>query len=159
MSNYEYIKRRLANAYQKRLERPLRVQFDHDRQALTELQKTLLESAEAVAQTIEKLDEDPNFGVFRENQSSNRWTNPVAEAVAGDVYGSFQAILNKYGITKESVRAGGLDYHYLIQELSRAKTFIIWNEAIELAAQIAGGSKGTLIRDLKEELIWGEEPE
>lgn len=145
----------MSEPYHKRIARPLLVQTKRDDNVLAQTQRALEEALAAVQKERARLDEEQEVTVYRENQSSREWENSVTREAWFTARKNIEAVFLKYDIaTHENVLDStkrSVEWEVLRDTVASIGLRTVWNEAIELAAQITGGTKGTLIRDLKED--------
>lgn len=136
----------LSNPYEKRIEVPLLVQTSTDRIALKRSLTALQEATKVVQSELDEIEKTQVVRVTRENQGTQVWENSAAYSAYIESDKQIKAALEKFGIEPK---------WDLIREIYQGLKRPIWNDAIELAAQVTGGAAGTLIRDLKEdEKVW-----
>lgn len=137
--------------YHKRVERPLKQLTNHEQYALGNIRRALEEALVRVTEEEEKLKHPPFLVVGQEYQSSQRQTNTALDAAVHGASTVVEDTLKHYGLsfTEAEVKFHHSNFYHLRNSLISAIAPAVWDEAMELAAQITGGAEGTLIRDLK----------
>ena len=155
----------------KRIERPLLVQTKRDSDVMKGVVRNLEEALEKAKAEQTRLAEEQTVVVENKNLFGEKYVNTVAQAIYRLAVDQFES--NFTHVAQHS-RWSGVPVGTLVKTYSHKpnETYVdfdftrylldgvlsaVWNEAIELAAQVTGGAAGTLIRDLKEDKPSSEE--
>jgi hypothetical protein len=128
--------------YHKRIEQPLLVQTSADAAVFAATKNALNAALTAITAQEEALRTPVSLVVAREHQGDPRFENSVASQAYRAAQSEVWRILDS---------DNGKPNQKIAQQITDSAFRTIWNEAIELAAQVTGGTAGSLIRDLKED--------
>ena len=127
----------------KRIPAPLAIQTSTGNGALLHAKQVLEKALGEVTKDIEHSEAEHYVQITHAfGNGGSHLENNILYSAVGRANGAISDLIKK--------NVPEVDYPYgLVQDALKGTYGSVWNEAVELCAQIVGGTEGTLLRDLK----------